>query len=264
MKLKYLLYGLGAILVALLVVWEIAMSKTTELFNAAMERQQIFKGKIAAEALSCDFTGKIKFKNLLWSADTGETIVKIPNGYIQLEMDRLLSRNIGPDAIRTVCMEDADFRLLFTKDMKLDVLRHPEDGDKNNATATKTDNANGEADKNAAKAKPALPLAEHNLNLPEKCPNWKFILKNCSATAYVNNRSYAMEKVNCSLAVKQHRFVNLDFEGGPLGGTMQGEGLALHGQSDLVENKGDYQLVLKEVVPQSLGLGKLSDPVPCK
>ncbi len=78
--LKYLLYVLGFLLVTCLIIWEIAMTKTTELFNAAMERQQIFKGKIAAEALSCDFTGKIKFKNLQWSADTGETIVNVPTG----------------------------------------------------------------------------------------------------------------------------------------------------------------------------------------
>lgn len=79
-KIRYGCYGLLAVVVLLLVVWQIAISKTVEIFNLAVSRQNIFKGKIYAEALKCDFNGVIRFKNLCWDTEQGEPIVKIPDG----------------------------------------------------------------------------------------------------------------------------------------------------------------------------------------
>lgn len=248
----YLLGGVVGLLAVLLVAWQIAMSNAADIFNAAMERQNIFKGKIAADSMHCDFYGYINFVNLNWTTDKGETIVKMPKGYVKINPLDLINTKVGPDAIKEVYIEDAAIRLRFNDQMKLDILQEK--------TAAKA--SSGEQQPKAKPDDKHDNVPEHtNLNLPKKMPNWRFVLKNCSVAADIKNRSYVLDKVDCSLAITEHRYADLDFVGSDLGGTLKGEGLTLKGRADLIDDSGIFKLNLNNIVPESIGLGKLSDPV---
>lgn len=242
-KIRYSCYGLLAVLVLLMVIWHIAVSKTVEIFNLAVSRQNIFKGKIYAEALKCDYNGVIRFKNLCWDTEQGEPIVKIPDGRLIINPLDIITLHVTPNSLKVIELHDASFKLHFDEKMKLDVLKQE--------PSAKTE----------TKPKQGKEKAERNLNLPDNLPNWKVVLQNCSITAYRQKRIYALDKVNCVVAVKKHSLVDVDFVGNSLGGTMIGKSFSLKGQIDTVPDTVKLKLSLEEIVPASLGLGKLSDAV---
>lgn len=240
-KFRYGCYGLLALVVLLLIVWQIAISKTVEIFNLVVSRQNILKGKIYAEALKCDFNGVIHFKNLCWDTDQGESIAKIPDGRLIINPLDVITLQITPNSLKVIELHDSSFKLRFDEKMQLDVLKQKQEPKEKSNASPKKDS--------------------RNLNMPDNMPNWKVVLKNCSVTAYKENRIYAMEKVNCVVAVKKHSLVDIDFVGKSLGGTMIGKSITLKGQVDTASDTVGLKLTLEEIVPASLGLGKLSDAV---
>lgn len=239
---KYLLYSVAVLIVIALIVWQFAVYRAAALFNAAMSKQNIFKGVVETESLSCDLAGNISFYNMHWKTDKGETIVNIPKGKIRINPEDMLTLRVNPNTIRELTLEEADLRLFFNDKMKLEFLISKES-------------------ENAVEEQPNKQEKESNLNLPEQLPNWKIVLKNCRVAAKHRQKIYAMEQVNCILKVSQHQKVAIDFSSGKLGGTMQGDGITLKGETDLKTDACQGQLAIKNVVPRSLGLGKLSDPV---
>lgn len=248
-KIRYSCYGLLTVLMVLLVVWQIAITKTVEIFNMAVSRQNIFKGKIYAQDLKCGFNGVIRFKNLCWDTEQGEPIVKIPDGRLIVNPLDIITLHVTPNSLKVIELHDASFRLHFDENMKLDVLKQEQETKHNEDKST------------VLKPKSLPKKSGRNLNLPENLPNWKVVLKNCSVTAYRQNRIYAMDKVNCVVAVKKHSLVDIDFIGNSLGGTMIGKSISLKGQAATKTDTLQLKLGLEEIVPASLGLGKLSDPV---
>lgn len=257
---KYCLYFLLGLIGTALVVWQIAVYRATALFNAAMAKQDIFKGVIETESINCDFVGNISFSNLSWKTDQGATIVNIPKGRIKINPEDLLSFRINPQTIRELVIEEADLRLLFNDKLKLEFLINDKSSDFSDSQKD-LQQASSKLSESPATKNPPSHGHFRNLNLPERLPNWKVVLKNCRIAAKQKQKLYVMQQVNCTLKVKEHHLVDLDFSSGKLGGTMIGEGVALRGNSDLQKDTANYQVTIKNVVPSSLGLGKLSDPV---
>ena len=251
-NLKYGLYGFVGILVVFFCIWQYAVIHVADIFNAIASKQPIFKGKIHAETLDAGLDGHIVFKNLTWTTDQDEPIVKIPSGKLWINPMDIISLQVSPNTIRKIEINGAALRLLFDEKWNLDIMQQDW------KPASNGDKPAGNEEK---PQKPASKGKIRNLNLPDKLPNWHVIIKDCSVEAYHLNRQYIMKDVDCDLAVTKHSLVKLQFSSGPLSGTMQGAGIDVKGETDFKANKVNAHVDVKEVVPASLGLGKLSNAV---
>lgn len=245
-KLKYSLYGFVVILVIFTCIWYYAVTHVVDIFNAIASKQPIFKGKIHAEELDANFEGNIVFKNLNWTTDDGKPIVKIPFGKLSVRPMDVLTLNVSPNTIRMLELNKASIRLSFDEKWGLDIIQQ----DWKHEQITENTSKDEQSEK-----------VHKNLNLPEKLPNWKVIIKDCAVEAYRMNNHYVMKDVNCNLEIRDHSKVKLDFSSGPLSGTMQGAGIVVKGDTDYKANITKTHVDIKEVVPASLGVGKLTNDV---
>ena len=250
-KLKYIA-GAAAILLLLIIFMLYNVSNNAaKVFNVLVSQQTIFKGKIVAEDLKCDLAGNITFNNLNWTTDNNEPIVKIPNGRIKFAIHDLLTMKVSPDTIKEIELHNAALRLLFDNDMKLDVLRQD--------IPVQVPNEQPKAEV------PAQPQQkkhhQRNLNLPDKLPNWKVIVVDCSVDAYHKDRRYLTEDVDFQVDISKHELLKLKFSSGPLGGTMIGKGIEINGQTNLHSEETNMKIRINDIVPSSLGLGNLTNAV---
>lgn len=255
-KIKKILFGLVGLVVVFFCIWEYAVLHVTDIFNAIASKQPIFKGKIHAERLDASFDGHIIFKNLVWSTDKDEPIVKIPYGKLRINPMDVISMHITTDSIKRLELHNTSIKLLFDENWNLDVIQQDW------KPTPKEDDGIKPAPQEGKNSQPAPKKKRiKNLNLSDKLPNWKVVIKDCSVEAYHMNRQYLMKDVGCDLAISNHSLVKINFSSGPLTGTMQGAGIDVTGTTDFKVNKTNTHVEIKEVVPASLGIGKLSNAV---
>lgn len=230
-----ILYGI------FLVLCEIASRQAAQIFNKEMAKQKVLAGSVTAEKLSADLWGNVYFTNLSWMAPDGKALVDVGQGRMKISTWDIVHKRPSINSIKELELENAYIHIGFDDSMHADVLHKPSDTD-------------AIASENAEKRK--------NLQLPNKIPNIKLILKDIVLSAEYQNRSFVLNDVEGSIEVEKHKELILHLYAGKFGGSIVGDGFNIDGKVDLLEpQKVHLNLGLYKVVPSSLGLSNANDPM---
>lgn len=239
----------AALTAAYFILCSIASGKANEIFRREMARQQVLAGSITAAGIEADIWGNVYFRRLVWLDDKGEPILDVPSGRLKVSMLDVIMGNISGSSLREIELNGAALTLGFSKDMKLEMLtRKP--------PAKKTETA--------AAAGSDKPVQRHrNLQLPANLPRAELLLHDCTLTVLNRKRLFRLNDVDASIAIADHQELRVHLKTGPFGGTIAGDSLNLSGKAALgIEGQPvSFNLSMYNVIPASLGLGKVENPV---
>lgn len=222
-----------------LVLCEIASRQAAQIFNKEMAKQKVLAGSVVAEKLSADLWGNVYFTNLHWISPDGDALVDVAQGRLKVSTWDIVRKKPSLSSIKELELENAFFHIGFNDAMHADVLKRPF-------------NEKAEANISVAKNK--------NLQLPEKIPNMKLILKNNVLSAEYSNRRFILNDVNGTIAVEKHKTLEIHLSAGKFGGNIVGNGLNIDGKVMLeVPQMVHLNLGLYKVLPSSLGLSNIDD-----
>jgi len=220
-----------------------ARQEALSTFNKHMAKQSGFNGSIDVAALYPDLKGNVVFHNLQL-VNQGDKILVVPYGRIKLKLWDIATRTISINSIEELELNDVDLFLRFNKNMQMDLAAHDADEDPETINRHK-------------------PTKEKFLNIKDKLPNTKLILNNANISIVHNQKHYLLQKSFCKLQVKKHQLLSIKFTCNDFGGSIVGNSCDLNGTVDLAnkQHQAHLNLALYDVVPKSLGLGKLSNSV---
>lgn len=220
-----------------------ARQEALNTFNKHMAKQTGFNGTVNVDALYPDFKGNVKFHNLQL-LHNDEKILYIPYGRLKLKLWDIVTRTISINSIEELELNDVDLCLRFDKNMHMDLAAHDDNVDRHEIHQHK-------------------PTQVKFLNIKDKLPNTMLILNKADITVDHNGKQYTFLDSNCKIHVREHQYLDILFDCNNFGGSIEGEACNFSGTIDLANNKhkAHLNLSLYDVVPKSLGLGKLSNPV---
>lgn len=224
-----------------LILCEIASRQAAQIFNKEMANQKVLAGSVTAEKLSADLWGNVYFTNLSWMAPDGNALVNVEQGRMKVSSWDIVRKRPSINSLKELELENAYIHVGFDDDMHADVLHKPSEEE--------TEKSGQKADKK-------------NLQLPEKIPNIKLILKDIVLSAEYKNRSFVLNDVNGSIEVEKHKDLILHLYAGKFGGSIVGDGFNIDGKVSLQQPQNVHlNLGLYKVVPSSLGLSNANDPM---
>ncbi len=224
-----------------LVLCELASRQAAHIFNKEMAKQKVLTGSVVAEKLSADLWGNVYFTNLHWIAPDGDALVDVEQGRIKVSTWDIVRKKPSLSSIKELELDNALLHVGFDDDMHADVLKRPS-----------KDKAEVKPDSGEAQTK--------NLQLPDKIPNMKLILKNTVLSAEYEDRRFILTDVNGRIAVEKHKQLEIHLSAGKFGGNIVGDGLNIDGKVLLKEPQTvHFNLGLYKVLPSSLGLSNVDD-----
>lgn len=270
---KYFLIALPVLALILLIALEVMSRGAAEIFNHAMQEQQMLKGTITTEKISANIWGEVSFKNLLWKDERGGTILEIPEGSFQVRLYDVLTKNFKTTTVQELHLRGASISLNLDENMKVDFIRQSPDFKEVNAEM-KT-NSDGWEEKVSSVSKTEEELKEigerrrrmqrskietgwQNFNLEGRKVKLNLALEDCSFEIFYRERHYLLRGVDFLANVDTSDEMTLDVKTGGFGGTMIGRGMNMRGKIDFKTQpvpECDLQIVLREVDPSSLGMG---------
>lgn len=270
--------GVGAALIIFLfVTLELASHGAAEIFNKAMQEQDMLKGTITVDEISATITGNVEFKNLHWKNERGETILDIPEGGFKVKVFDVITGNFKSTTIEELTLSNAAVSLNFDENMNVDFIRHSNDF-KNVSQDMKKDNGDwkekvsrenkteeelkeiGEQRRRLQQSK--IETGWKNFNLEGKKLNVNLKLTNCRFEVFQRERHYLMSGVQIESKINTDDAMTLNVITGAFGGTMTGRGLKIDGRIDFKNEtvpQCNMLILLQEVDPSSLGMGNLHD-----
>ena len=226
-----------------LLLCQLLSGQAAQIFNNYMDKQRVFVGRVTAEELSADLWGNVYFTNLRWQNFAGDTIVAAPQARFKVRPWDIVWRKASLDSIEELELEHADLHIGFDDKIRLDILELPP------------------MDK-PSKLVPIKEQPPQNMQLPERLPNIRLLLKDTTLTAHYKHRLFVLNDVDGRFQITGHELLKLHVSAGKFGGSMVGEGLNIDGSIHL---RGEQKLALNlgfyEVVPSSLGLSNANDPM---
>lgn len=230
-----------------LFVCYLASHQAAAIFNYAMSKQKVLMGTVTAETLSADLWGNVYFGNLRWLSPGDEQLLFIPKGRLKIKPRDVVFRQMSTSTIQELELEGAEIYLAFDEKMHLEIVQEEPKVKEEGAAAPTVDE---------------VPEDKRHLQLPGEIPDVRLILKDITLDAKYKERHFVLNDVNCTAAVTDHNLLTITLSAGQYGGNMVGDGLNIDGTVELTgEQKANLNLGLYEVVPASLGLGDLKDPM---
>ncbi len=216
-----------------------ARNHAAEIFNDFMSRQKVLAGSVTAKEISADISGNVYFTDLQWKSFTGETLLSVPDVRIKVKPWDIVLQRVGISTIEEVELSKARIYLTFDEKMRIDVLqKNKQDREKHYA------------------------LDKRNLRISQALPDIKLILHDTVLAANYRQREFILNDVDGYVQIKNHKQMRMHISAGKYGGSIAGEGLNIDGIVELEgEQKLNLALGLYEVIPDSLGLHKVYDPM---
>lgn len=216
-----------------------ARNHAAEIFNDFMSKQKILAGTVTAKKISADLSGNVYFTDLQWRATSGEMLLSVPDVRIKVKPWDIILQRAGLSAIEEVELSKARIHLIFNEKMHIDVLQ-----------------------KNKQESEKYFALDKRNLRISQALPNIKLILQDTVLDAIYRQREFILNDVDGYVQIKNHKQMLMHISAGKYGGSIAGEGLNIDGMVELEgEQKINLALGLYEVIPDSLGLRKVYDPM---
>ncbi len=272
---KYLKYFLIAVPVSMLIIFamlEIMSRGAAEIFNKAMQEQEMLIGEITAEKLSATPFGEVSFENLLWKDERGGIILEIPEGSFKVSIFDALTKNFRADSVQELILKNANVSINFDENMNVDFIRHSPDFKKVNDDMKKGGgdwekkvsrvNKSEEELKEIGEKRRQLQRSKiekgwQNFNLEGRKIDLNMKLENCQFEIFYRERHYLLRNVNFETKVDTSKEMVLNVSTGKFGGTMIGNGLSIRGNINFKPEipQCDLTISLYEVDPSSLGFG---------
>lgn len=225
--------------VGLLVVAQIVAFAAAQIFNYAVEKQDMLKGTITAEQISADMAGYVLFKNLQWNDEANCPILFVPEVRMKVRPWDILRGKLRATAISDIELKDASFALHFDKNMNVDLIARSSETDHSHKEKRTLDDHIRNFTRNGNKIK---------LNLH---------LDNCRLEAFYEDRHFILSHVNLHASIDTEKSLFIDFRSGSFGGTAVGDNISLYGDIDMTRPSHDVNInaVFSGIDPSSLGFG---------
>lgn len=269
---KYTLQLALIIAIGLFLLLELLSRGAAEIFNHAMENQDMLKGKITAKKVVASLGGKVWFDDLEWRNDDNELVLYIPSGSFRVNPLDIVFKNLDAGTIKELTINNAQIALHLSDDMKLDVVKQadrpqdrreitPEEIIMRTKQLRETLSESELKELGAkirAKNRARLQTKWQNLNLSGKDIDADISFNNCQVEIFYRNRYYVLNRVNFHMQADVDKMLKLEASTGSFGGTMIGHGVNLRGSIDLArtpEPVCDLTIRLFDVDPSSMGFG---------
>ena len=270
---KYFLIALPVLAVLFLIALEVLSRGAAEIFNRAMQEQQMLKGTITAEKISANIWGEVSFKNLLWKDERGGTILEIPEGGFSVRLYDVITKNFSSTTVQELHLRGASVSINLDENMSVDFSRqspdfkkvsdemktNSEDWEEKVSHVNKTEDELKEIGEHRRRLQRSkIETGWKNFNLEGRKIKASLALENCSFEVFYRERHYLLRGVNFSASVDTGDAMMLEVHTGGFGGTMIGRGMDIRGKIDFKPEpvpECDLQIVLREVEPSSLGFG---------
>lgn len=249
------------------------------IFNRAMEDQTMLRGTVTVEKLRANVLGEVRFENLDWKDPEGNTILFVPRGSFRARPYDVLTGNLKSTTIQELTLDGAVLSMALDDDMQFDFLRHsPELNAEEEARLKKQESEEKERAKDrrskresmteaelkelgeAARAKRTQAMRERirNFNREGRKLRMKLDLTNCRGELFHRRRHYLLQGMEIHADINTSEEVAIKGTVVGLGGTMEGNGMAINGTVNLREADrmgSDFSVLVSEVDPSSLGFG---------
>lgn len=239
-----------------------APARMGKVINNVLARQTHLKGDITLEEISADFLGNVHFKNLNWTHN-GETVLAAPEGKVYINLWDLARLHVTGNSVKKLELYNPKLNIVFDHNLKVDlIVPHKKEADNETADA-KPVSTNRNQDLPSAYGAKGQEEPLRYINFADQLPNSTLILHNATLGAYYKNRHYLLDEVNAKFKVENRTHLKLDLRANKFAGDIVGKRLTINGDVDLTKNKENLKLKigLYEVVPSSLGLGKVNNPL---
>ncbi len=218
---------------------KMAGSRAMEIFNHEMASQNLLEGNVAVESISADMWGNVGFRGLKWLDASGEPVVFVPDGRFKVKPWDVVTGRLKLTSLQEVELNNPVIAMRFNKNMRPAFL----------------------PDAAEPKTKSGKPHRGLHINMPDKVPPISIKINNCTLTASYRHRYFVLSGVNVSISSENPSEVKLKITAADFGGMMIGDELNVSGKVLLNGDvpQCDLYLSMKNIVPESLGLGKVKD-----
>ena len=262
-----------ASIIFIVVMLEGASRGAAEIFNQAMQEQNMLKGTITADKIQATPTGNVTFINLVWKDERGGTILEIPEGSFKVKIFDVLTGNFKSTTIEELTLTNAAVSINFDENMNVDFIRHSNDFNNVSQDMKKNTDAWEEKVSREKKTEEELKkIGEHrrrlqqfkiekgwkNFNLEGNKLNLNLKLNNCRFEVFYRERHYLMSGVQIDSKINTDDEMTLNFHTGTFGGTMTGRGMNINGRVDFKSDtvpQCNMLIHLQDIDPSSLGFG---------
>lgn len=269
---KYFLIAVPVIFLIIFCVLEIMSRGVAEIFNKAMQEQDLLKGSITVEKIQATPLGEVSFENFHWKDERGGTILEIPEGGFKVSIFDAIRGNFNSASVQELSLKGANISVNFEENMKVDFIRQSPDFKKVNedmkndsgdwekkiSRVNKTEEELKEiGEKRRRLQRSKIEKGWQNFNFAGHKINLNLKLENCQFEIFYRERHYLLRNVRFETKIDSSNEMNLTIRTGKFGGTMIGKGLSISGKIDFKPKipQCDLKISLKEVDPSSLGLG---------
>ena len=269
---KYFLGISAGIILILFATLKIFSMGATEIFNQAMQEQNVLKGKITVQKIQANIFGEITFDDLLWQDDRGGTILEIPEGSFKVKIFDVLTGNFKSTTIEKLTLNGANISINLDENMNVDFIRHSPDFKNVTQDMKKDSDSWEEKVSHVNKTEDELKeIGEHrralqrskiekgwkNFNLEGNKINLDLTLNNCQIEIFYRERHYLLRGVQFESKVNTDNEMTLRINTGTFGGTMIGRGMSINGDIDFKPEipQCNLLILLQEVDPSSMGFG---------
>ena len=270
--LKYFFLAVPIVIVIIFIMLEVMSRGAAEIFNKAMQEQNLLVGEITAEKIAATPFGEVTFENLIWQDGRGGTILEIPEGGFKVSVIDALTGNFNSASLQELFLRGANVSVNFDENMKVDFIRHSPDFKKVNEEmkqdkgdwAQKVSRVNkteeelkeiGEKRRRLQRSK--IEKGWQNFNLAGHKINLNLKLENCQFEIFYRERHYLLQNVRFETKINTDAEMTLNARTGKFGGTMIGNGLNIRGKIDFKPKipQCDLTISLYDVDQSSLGFG---------
>lgn len=217
----------------------LAGAKATEIFNREMVRQHLLEGNVAVDSISADMWGNVSFRGLKWLDAEGEPVVFVPDGRFKVKPWDVVTGSLQLSSLEEAELNNPVIAIRFNKEMRPAFL--PEKPKNDNQPKTKHRGL--------------------HINLPDKLPASRIKINNCTLTASYMHRYFSLSGVNADISSEKPDEIKLKITAADFGGLMIGDSLSISGKITNGSSGAqcDLYISMKDIVPESLGLGKVKD-----
>ena len=111
--LKYFFIAVPIVIVIIFIMLEVMSRGAAEIFNKAMQEQDLLVGEITAEKISATPFGEVTFENLIWQDGRGGTILEIPEGGFKVSVIDALTGSFSSASVQELFLRGANVSVNF-------------------------------------------------------------------------------------------------------------------------------------------------------
>ena len=215
-----------------------------EIFNRQMTKYSATLGKIKVQKIWADVFGNVYFDKLTWSDFQGNPVLEAKSGRIRISVFDVIFKTIGLGSVRELELHQPVICIGFDEDMHLYFLEHEKK----------------EARKQLHEHKP---VTLNKQFFKDRVPDVRLILKDATLSVDYPGRQFIFHDLDMQANITNHENLELQLSTDRFDGSIIGDGMQLSGKVKFLKQgtEGRLNLALYEVVPASLGLGKINLPM---